>query len=96
MGNDTKKLTGSVIFFNPKKGYGFIKRDDCGADIFVFYTDISMPGFKVLYTDDVVEFTEDYSFKDRIKAANVVILEQSAKHKQAELKARERKDKENV
>ncbi|SOV10248.1 cold-shock protein, putative [Plasmodium sp. gorilla clade G2] len=34
------KITGNVIMFDKRKGYGFIKPNDGGPDIFVHYTDI--------------------------------------------------------
>ena len=37
------------------KGYGFIQRDE-GADLFVHYTSIEMPGFKTLIEGERVVF----------------------------------------
>jgi CspA family cold shock protein len=47
---------GTVKWFNEKKGYGFIKQDE-GADLFVHYSSIAMPGFKHLVDGDRVSFT---------------------------------------
>ncbi|MDI6839461.1 MAG: cold shock domain-containing protein [bacterium] len=47
---------GKVKWFNERKGYGFIEREDGSGDIFVHYSDIESKGFKVLNEGDEVEF----------------------------------------
>ncbi|NHC15271.1 MULTISPECIES: cold-shock protein [Motilibacter] len=46
---------GTVKWFNGEKGYGFIAVDG-GADVFVHYSAIDMPGFKTLEENARVEF----------------------------------------
>lgn len=48
--------TGTVKFFDPKKGYGFITPDGGGKDLFVHYSEIQSDGFKVLHEGQRVSF----------------------------------------
>ena len=65
------KYTGKVKWFNDKKGYGFITRDDTGTDVFVHYTAIQGNGFKTLSEGQSVEFEIVEGAKGP-QAANVV------------------------
>lgn len=40
--------TGTVKFFNTQKGYGFIKPDDGGKDVFVHITAVQAAGLRGL------------------------------------------------
>jgi len=64
-----EKLTGTVKWFDSKKGYGFITADN-GQDIFVHYTGISGEGFRSLEEGEKVSFTITESEKG-LKAVNV-------------------------
>jgi CspA family cold shock protein len=46
---------GNVKWFNSKKGYGFITREE-GGDIFVHQSSIDMSGFRALTEGDRVSF----------------------------------------
>ena len=39
-------MTGTVKFFNGERGYGFIKPDDGGRDVFVHITAVERAGLK--------------------------------------------------
>ncbi|MCH8126335.1 cold-shock protein [candidate division KSB1 bacterium] len=47
--------TGTVKWFNEKKGFGFIVREQ-GEDVFVHYTSIKTDGFRTLQEGQKVEF----------------------------------------
>ena len=48
-------IKGTVKWFNDKKGFGFLSRED-GDDVFVHFTNVQGEGFKTLREGDTVEF----------------------------------------
>ncbi|KAK3224315.1 hypothetical protein Dsin_011340 [Dipteronia sinensis] len=50
------RSTGKVTWFDDVKGYGFIKPDDGGADLFVHQKSIKSDGYRTLYENQSVEF----------------------------------------
>ncbi|MBG0777352.1 MAG: cold-shock protein [Desulfovibrionaceae bacterium] len=60
---------GVVKWFNEKKGFGFIKRDE-GEDVFVHYTAIKDEGFRTLQEGQRVSFDIEEGDKG-MKALNV-------------------------
>lgn len=68
---------GEVIWFNVKLNYGFIswKKDGVSqTDMFCHYSDINMPGFKVLKAGQKVQFSIGKNNSGTPKAINVTIL----------------------
>ncbi|MCJ7785902.1 MAG: cold-shock protein [Desulfobacterales bacterium] len=63
---------GRVKWFNEKKGFGFISKDD-GNDVFVHFSAIKRDGFKSLDEGDEVEFEVSQGPKG-LQATDVVVL----------------------
>ncbi|MCK5568559.1 MAG: cold-shock protein [Spirochaetes bacterium] len=64
--------TGRVKWFNERKGFGFISRDD-GDDVFVHFSEIETEGFKTLAENQEVSFEIKEGPKG-LQAANVKII----------------------
>ena len=48
--------TGTVKWFNPEKGFGFITQDEGGPDVFVHFSTITGGGYRSLEEGQKVEF----------------------------------------
>lgn len=48
--------TGTVKWFSPEKGYGFVTPDDGSADVFVHFSSIVGEGYKNLEEGQKVEY----------------------------------------
>ncbi len=64
--------SGTVKWFNDKKGFGFISKDN-GEDVFVHHTAIEGTGYRSLAEGDKVEF-EAVKDEKGYKATKVVKL----------------------
>ena len=67
-------MTGTVKFFNGERGYGFIKPDDGGRDVFVHITAVEQAGLKALNEGQRIQFEVEPDKKGKgPKAVNLVI-----------------------
>ena len=64
---------GTVKWFNPEKGFGFIADDNGGDDVFVHFSAIQVDGFKTLAEGQKVEFETESDPKNssKLRAVNV-------------------------
>ena len=67
----TDTQTGTVKWFDNKKGYGFITPEDGDKDLFVHMSGIMMEGYKTLTDNQSVEYEVGTSDRGDI-ATNVV------------------------
>lgn len=66
-------MKGTVIRFNKRKGFGFIKTVD-GKDVFFHYSSLVMEGFKDIPVESEVEFDVEETEKG-LRASNVKRLD---------------------
>jgi CspA family cold shock protein len=67
-------MTGTVKFFNGERGYGFIKPDDGGRDVFVHITAVERAGLKDLTEGQRISFEVEPDKKGKgPKAVNLVL-----------------------
>jgi len=68
----TGKLEGTVIWFDPRAGYGFIERDG-EQDLFVHFSDVVCEGFKTLKKGQIVSYGVGENNKGQPKAVEVEV-----------------------
>jgi CspA family cold shock protein len=67
-------MTGTVKFFNAERGYGFIKPDDGGRDVFVHITAVEHAGLKSLTEGQRISFDVEPDKKGKgPKAVDLVV-----------------------
>lgn len=65
---------GTVKWFNPEKGFGFISNDDGSGDVFVHFSAIQGEGYRTLNEGDRVSFDTEQDPKnaEKLRAINVI------------------------
>jgi cold shock protein len=67
-------MVGTFKFFNGERGYGFIKPDDGGRDVFVHITAVERAGLKSLIEGQRISFDVEPDKKGKgPKAVNLVV-----------------------
>ncbi len=67
-------MSGTVKFFNAERGYGFIKPDDGGRDVFVHITAVERAGLKNLVEGQHITFEVEPDKKGKgPKAVDLVV-----------------------
>lgn len=62
---------GTVKFFNPDKGYGFIAPEDGGDDAFVHISSLERSGMSTLDKDQKVSYDLEEDRKGKMSAVNI-------------------------
>jgi len=76
-----KKLSGTVLWFNENKGYGFIERDDKEKNLFVHFSALQNSGLSYLKKGEKLMFEVEHSDKG-VSAVNLhkIVNEESHSH----------------
>jgi CspA family cold shock protein len=62
---------GTVKFFNPDKGYGFISPEEGGGDSFVHISAVERSGMRTLEKDQRVKYELETDRRGKISAVNL-------------------------
>jgi CspA family cold shock protein len=63
--------TGTVKFFNPSKGFGFIAPDDGSRDVFVHVSAVERAGLNTLNENQKIAFDVEKGKDGRLSATNL-------------------------
>ncbi len=66
---------GTVLWFNPTKGFGFIKRDGGGKDVFIHVNEIKLVGRTEVREGQRIAFEVDMSPKGKPTAKKLNLLD---------------------
>ncbi len=65
--------TGTVKWFNPTKGYGFISPDDNSKDVFVHISAVEKAGLSALQENQKVSYDLEESRNGKTAASNLQV-----------------------
>lgn len=77
--DNSDKFFGEVLWFDPKRGYGFIEHtvnEVKQPDLFVHFSDITFEGFKTLFKGQKVSYALGTNKHGVAKAIDVIVLKQ--------------------
>jgi len=69
-----EKKTGEVVWFDARKGYGFLKQDNSDVDIFLHWSNINVDGFKTVKPNQRVSYKVGENHKGQ-QAIDVELLD---------------------
>jgi len=64
-------ITGTVKFFNPDKGFGFIAPDGGGNDAFVHISAVESAGMQTLDKDQKISYDLEQDRRGKMSAVNL-------------------------
>jgi CspA family cold shock protein len=67
-------VTGTVLWFKAQKGYGFVKPDDGGADVFVHVAELAASGLAELQEGQRISFRRDTHGDGRFFAVGIELV----------------------
>lgn len=64
---------GTVKWFNPQKGFGFIQREEGGTDVFVHISAVEQAGLRTLNDGQKISFDLEQGRQGKTAAVNLKI-----------------------
>ncbi len=72
---EKKSVAGIVLWFKAQKGYGFVKPDDGGADVFVHVAELDASGLRELTEGQRIRFHRDSHGDGRFFAVEIELVD---------------------
>ena len=71
---NVKEYQGTVVWFDARKGYGFVSVGSEGEDLFVHWSNVVVDGFKTLKPSQIVSYELGENHNGR-QAINVKVIQ---------------------